>query len=369
MGLPVFGAVSGAIKGAEDNVATSTNRVEVQDPGAFERRLRSLQGDFFTQLQNLTDSSGVGAADVQASTSAQRDLASTLQQLSQTGGLPGSKDLAAGQNFAQQAFAPQQVALNQAFEQQNQQFARAAALSGRSTTDPVFRNQLAQQQTRDQELLAAQQNAAAQQFALALPGQRLQYQASRADVLGGLANQAFSNRQSLLQLGNTLANQERNYRLQTATRTNEQVQQGSLGQALLGGLRGFSAGVNIAGNVFKTVASAATGGLAGGLLGGGGGGGGGDPTANIDQRYSAPAFAASPAVSSYITSQGPGYFGNFQYGPEYKVPRSAVGTPPVTTGNIPIPYAQGQYGGYPAGSAAIRGAGYIGTVPFGRAGQ
>lgn len=243
----LIGAVGGAVSGLSGK--TTSKRLRVGDADIFERRLREAQSGFFDQLRSLTEA-GAGRADVASATEAQRDVASRLQTMAQSGGLPTDDDVKKATEFAHTAFAAQRTRLSQAFDDQRVAAARAAAQLGRETNDPILQAKLAQEQTRQQDVLSARQGAAAQEFALALPGQRLGFAAQRADVLGGLANQAFANRQNLLSIGNQLAQQERKFRIQTGTK--EKTQEGSLAQGIMGGLTGLASGFNMGANMEAT---------------------------------------------------------------------------------------------------------------------
>jgi len=99
---------------------------------------------------------------------------------------------------------------------------------------------LAQQRVRGEQQLAAQQTAGAfgvQQRQLGLSQQI-------ANVRQGLASQALANRQTLLNLGNTIQQQGRNFRLGSASST--QTSGGGLQGFLTGAFGGASAGLNLA---------------------------------------------------------------------------------------------------------------------------
>jgi hypothetical protein len=114
---------------------------------------------------------------------------------------------------------------------------------GRDINDPVLRGQLMQEQTRQQQMLNSQQGAYGAQMALQLPGQRLGYSMSRADIMSQLGNQALQNQYSLYGLGSQGLDQERNWRFQTSDRfgTSTQESGGGLKGALTGGIAGVGA--------------------------------------------------------------------------------------------------------------------------------
>lgn len=235
------GALAGAIGGASDK--TSTSQLKVGASGALENAAATGVGTDYATLRGYTDA-GPGQSDVAAGTTASRDLAAMLGDYSKTGGMPGAGDITAGGNLASGLFQGQRMSLKQNFMDQETQNAQNAAISGRGLNDPVLRNKLAQEQTRQQMQLDANQGSLSQQLAMALPGQRLNYSAQRADVLQGLASQAMSNRQALLGIGQGIQTNERNFRLATGVQTN--TQQGSLAQGISGGLAGLGAGMSAA---------------------------------------------------------------------------------------------------------------------------
>lgn len=208
----------------------------------------SVLNDNVRGLQGLVNA-GPGQQDVSSSLDASRGLAAMLEQYSQTGGLPGSADISTSNNIANSLFQARQLGLNQAFSDQNTAAQRQAALMGRDGNDPILRAKLAQEQTRQQGMLGAEQGAWAQQFALQLPGQRLGYAQNRASLLGGLATQAMANRQALAAMGEGIQTNERNFRLQTARRYGTQATEsgGGLQGAITGALGGAGALAGIAG--------------------------------------------------------------------------------------------------------------------------
>ena len=238
--LPIAGAVLGGIAGA----AGSKQSISLPGNTALGRQAYGAARSGLSGLQGLIGQ-GPGARDVRSATGASRDLAAMLQQLSQTGGIPGMEDLATSQQFAGDVFRPQQVALQQSFKDQLTSANRQAAISGRDLNDPILRAQLAQQQTQQQALLGAEQGSFAAQFAQNLPLQRLGFAGQRADVLGQLSGQAMQNQMSLAGLGSNLLGQERNFRLAQATKTTG----GGLGGAISGALGGLGAGASLAGGL------------------------------------------------------------------------------------------------------------------------
>ena len=244
-----IGGLLGLLGGAAGSRTDQTQKSEVKvgAESELERLLRGQQQGQVSDLQNLVNL-GPGAQDVTSSLGASRGLASALQQAASTSGLPNANDIQQAQGFASQMFAPQQEQLNQLFGDRSIEVARLSAQLGRPVNDPILQAKLAQGNAREQSLLGAQQGAFAAQQAQQMPFQRLQLQSQLADVQGGLASQAFSNRQAILNMGNTLAQQERQFRLDTATRTGTQSQTsgGGLGGAIGGLFAGVGGGLSAA---------------------------------------------------------------------------------------------------------------------------
>lgn len=139
---------------------------------------------------------GPNASDVTNATNASKGYASALQNASQTGGF----NMSMGNQLAQQQFAGQRSSMEQSFQDQLAQANRAASLSGRSSNDPILRARLAQDQTRQQAQLSANQSSAAMGLGLQYTQNSLGLQGQQVGVLQGLSNQAFSNQSNLFQM-------------------------------------------------------------------------------------------------------------------------------------------------------------------------
>lgn len=183
----------------------------------------------FNQFRGMVDA-GPGQQDITNSLGSQRGLAEMFQQYSQSGGWASGQDIAQSQQFAGQIFNPQRVAMQQAFQDQQVQADRQAALMGRGTNDPILRAKLAQEQTRQGSLLEAQQGAYGAQLAQQQPDRRLGYAQQGAEVQSGLASQAMRNRLALSSLGEAMLGREREWRYQTSPKTGftEQLSGGGL---------------------------------------------------------------------------------------------------------------------------------------------
>lgn len=244
LAIPILSGIAGAVAGGQPNTSSQSFGVQTAPESAWEKRVAGSQANQFGQLESLIGL-GPGAQDVTAALGSQRDLASMLSAFSKGGFMPGEAEFAQARQFGGQVFAPQEVALRQSMEEARTQAGRQAALMGRGGADPILQAKLAQQQMQGQERLSAQRGAYEAQFALGLPQQRLDYASQLAQVRGGLATQAMQNRQTLLGLGNQLRQQERDWRLQTATRTQSTSSGGGLAGAISGAMSGFGGGLSL----------------------------------------------------------------------------------------------------------------------------
>lgn len=195
---------------------------------------------------NMVNFGGPGQSDVAAGTDATRQFAQMLKQYSQNGAGPNADDISQGNSLAKNIFAPQQTALSQSFTDQGVAADRQAALMGRSVNDPILQAKLRTEQMRQSAMLGAQQGSFATQYAMQQPMQRLGFAQQHAGVMSGLATQAMQNRQALAAMGEGIMNNERQFRLATATRTQNQQSGGGLGGAITGFLGGAGSGMNLA---------------------------------------------------------------------------------------------------------------------------
>lgn len=257
---PVVGAIAGG--GGQTGSKNTVLAPQSAEEAAAGRTATGAMSDF----QNLINQ-GPGASDVAAGSGAARDLASLLQQYQNGGNIPTQQDVNNANTFAGRAFQSQKLGIQQNFMDAQQQYAQQAELQGRNSLDPVFRNKQNTEMQRQLQMVGAQQGEFANQFAMQQPGQRLAFAGQRAQVLGGLASQAMSNRQALFNMGNTLQTQQQNFRAGTAS-TATQVG-GGLGDALSGALAGMPSAIGGIGTLAKSFGGASSAAPAGG--GGGGG--------------------------------------------------------------------------------------------------
>lgn len=205
------------------------------------------QGDVQSQygfLKGLVDL-GPGSSDVSAGVQSQRELADMLRTYGQQGGnLPTESDINTSNSLAQKLFGAQQAQLRQAFQDQTIEASRRAAIQGRSISDPILAAKLAQEQTRQSNVLNAQQGAWATDWSLQQPMQRLGFMSQRNDILTGLANQAMNNRQSILNLGNQLMAGERAWRSGISSKKNVEESSPGFAGIMSGILSGASLGIS-----------------------------------------------------------------------------------------------------------------------------
>jgi hypothetical protein len=243
-------ALLGGIAGAFGKQSSQSTTSSVDAGQATGNEVYGQQGmmDMYRQLQGFVGA-GPGQADVAAGYGAQKDLADTYQKYAQGGYLPGAEDQARAGSTANALFAPQQAALNNSFQDQSFAANRSAAAMGASGNDPILAAKMRTEQTRQQQGLDASRGAFGQQLAMAMPMQRLGFQEQHAQALGGLATQAMANRQALAAMGEGIMNNERNFRLATATRTSNQETQsgGGVGGFITGALGGAGVGMSAAG--------------------------------------------------------------------------------------------------------------------------
>lgn len=318
----LIGAGIGMLAGSQKDQTSSTSNVNVGKATELENLGTNTATTNLNTLTNLVGQ-GPGASDVAAGTQSSRDLAAMLQQYGQTGGIPTAADTSAANQYASTVFQPQQLALQQSFDEQNTRARQLASQLGRPVNDPIIQARLAQEQMRQGSQLTAQQASYGAQFAQNLSQQRLGYAAQLADVNNSLASQAMANRQALLSIGSQLQSNERNWRLGTASRTQTGESGGGLKGAIMGGLAGAGVGMSVAGMLGGGAAAAAGAPAAGGAAASGGGYLGantsfGMPSFASSFTPSAPAFAAAPMAAASIPSSAPG--GPYPLAQSYNMP-------------------------------------------------
>jgi hypothetical protein len=131
----------------------------------------------------------------------QMDFANMLKQYAQDGGIPNGTDVSRANSYAKDMFGSRRIQQAQNFQDQLTSANRQAAMSGRGVNDPILRAKLAQEQTRQADVLGAEQQGFAAQFAMQQPGQRLGYMGQRADTLVSRGQNALGAQQNLFNMG------------------------------------------------------------------------------------------------------------------------------------------------------------------------
>lgn len=242
--VPAALGALGALSGSQSQTTTSGLNVSAAD--AQERQAGRINTQTLGQLNQLVGQ-GPGQAEVQGGLQSANAFAAMLDSYSKGNFLPNAADFQTANQFTQEAFRPQQTAINQQFVGEQQRAAQMASQLGREVNDPIIQAKLSQERMQAQERLGSEQSAYSSQFALNLPQQRLGYMSQLADVKNSLASQAMANRQALLSMGQQQQQMGQNWRLNTASRY--QSSGGGMQGALNGGIAGFGAGLSAMGGV------------------------------------------------------------------------------------------------------------------------
>ncbi len=284
----LIGGIGGAVAGGEDRKQRQESTVDLGPDSDFLKILQARMPGYFDDLHGLVRR-GPGEQDISNSVDASRGYAELLKAFSANGGLPSSADISGANSSMAEIFRPQHLALDQQFDKDLLDTNQMAARLGRSVNDPILQAKLRSGYANSRSMLGANQASAAGSLALQLGDRRIGAARERVSVLGGLANSALQNRLSLLGLGSNLRDAERSWQFNTAKKTTTGIQEGSTGQAILGGLMGFGAGTKIGQQAQQSIFG---GGDQGGGGGGGGSGGGGMGFGVPDLGSSMPAFSS-----------------------------------------------------------------------------
>jgi hypothetical protein len=238
------GSLLGGLGGMFGN--EQTQRVSLPELSGTGRLAQGMVG---TQLRGLEDliGQGAGSQDVSRALESGRGLAGLLEQYAQGGYLPTEDQRSIAASQAEAAFGAERLGLQNLFEDQRQQQTRLAGQLGRQVNDPVLQAKLMEQQGRLTSDLGARQAAYANQFAMNMPLQQLQFAQQAAGTRQGLAQQAFGNRMQLAGLGQSILSGERGFQQAGASTT---MQSGGGMSGLFGGaLAGAGAGLNLFGTL------------------------------------------------------------------------------------------------------------------------
>lgn len=244
---------------SEGSTTSSINLRDFNDinkgAGGLETSAYGAQNNSFADLIRQV-SMGPGDAEIQANTGFQNDFAIQLQGLlTRLGRQDTHSEIAANNQVAKGIFAPQQEQLNQQFQDAETSSNRLSARLGRAGNDPIMRNKLAQEKTRQQSSLNAEIGAYGRQLPSIQADQVAAFGGQLSNLRQGLATSAMNNRAMLLNMGNQLTAAERQYRLNTATRTGnsynsgEDWSGGGTKGAITGGMAGFGAGAKMMGGM------------------------------------------------------------------------------------------------------------------------
>ncbi len=288
--------------------SSSISGVTLKAASDLEKSATGQIGSSFGQLQDMLNR-GPGNEAVDASNKEQQSYVDMMRQINSTGGMPTAEDTRRANILADELFAPQQEAAKQAYGFAQQDAAKLAAKLNRPINDPIIQAKLQQEQMRQSSLMSADRTAFVAGEARNSPFQRLQMQGQLADAQGSLASQAMSNRMQLLNLGNSLQQQERNWRLQTSEKygASSGTQEQHSGGGAMGGIGAITGAMGQFTNLGTSVVSA--------FMGGGGqtqqpekaqANFGGQPSAQIANfgGYNSSGGQMNDIQSAYMGSRG-----------------------------------------------------------------
>lgn len=245
----------------------STTKINLGPESELEKQVQAGATGQLKDIESLIKG-GAGAEDVTAALGSQRGLATLIEQLQASGGMPSQVQTQQAQAFAQDVFAPEEQAVRSGFAEQEQATSQLAARLGRQVNDPVLRAKLAQEQTRQLGQVSARRTAFGAEQAMAAPQRQLALAESLANVRGGLASQALANRQTLFGLGQQALQAERQWRLNTASQTTTTGSSPGLLSAIGGvgaAIGSFAKGASALSGLFGGGSGTSGGGLGGGM--------------------------------------------------------------------------------------------------------
>lgn len=227
-GAGILGGILGN-QGQEQNSQSSSWKV-LKPLDSFSQYAGQQQETYFRSLEELLGM-GPGMDDYKFGVEQQRAYARNP--------FASAEDTSRANAFSQSVFAPQKLAINQAYDRQVTDRNREAARLGRSSLDPVFNAKLGQNMLEQMGQLGAQQSAFSAQYADNKARERV-------DLAQMLGQQAQANRQSLLQQGNQIYQQGQAYQLNTAHQYGSGSQSSPGPGFLAGALQGASTGLGLA---------------------------------------------------------------------------------------------------------------------------
>jgi hypothetical protein len=258
-----LGAAAGGGKDKSDGFREghTSETIKLQDFDTLNQGRSGLEAlGYDTQMGQFQDllkllTAGPGEQEILQNNAFQGTFANQLQNLLSNVTNPSSQQTRANYRESQQLFAPQQEMLNQQFQDEQISSNRLAARLGRGGNDPVLRNKLMQEKTRQQRTLDSQVGSYAMQLPQMKAQQTMDIGGMLSNLRGGLASQALQNRQTLLSMGQQLSQSERNYRLSAANREGYQYQSyedrsgGGFKGAVTGLFGGAKAGMSMMGGM------------------------------------------------------------------------------------------------------------------------
>jgi hypothetical protein len=227
MALPLLAAGAGALLGGIGGLFKSG-----PDMNMFGR---NASVDAFNAYKNLA-ANGPGAKDVTAAYDSAQDYSKLLGNVASN----GLYDSAAGNRLAEQQFAPQRQALAQSLQDQMAQANRAASAAGRSTNDPILRARLGAEAMRQTASLSSQQSSAAMDLGRQSTLDMLNTRGQQTNLLQSLAQEAFSNQNTLFGMGSNIQQMDSNQAQYENSRG------GGLKGAITGAITGAGAGLQMA---------------------------------------------------------------------------------------------------------------------------
>jgi hypothetical protein len=121
--------------------SSTTTKLNLAPESELEKQVKTASGSSFKELQDLIGQ-GAGQQDIEAALGSQRGLASLIEQLQASGGMPSQVQTQQAQSFAQDMFAPEEQAVRGGFAEQEQATSQLAARLGRQAsprTNPPVR--------------------------------------------------------------------------------------------------------------------------------------------------------------------------------------------------------------------------------------